>query len=333
MKPLSRIVFLVLVGGLAATPAAAGELFVASWNVENLFDTLDDPRVELDEEFTPTAPKKWTDERYQTKLRNLAQVIRKMNDNQGPDILGLCEIENRTVLTDLVAQLAPLQRKYRIVHQDSPSGRGIDCAILYDENRVKLHGQKFHNLQGIRTRDIVEARLQVGEQVLYVFMNHWPSRSGSPASERAKLAQVLRFRLDALLAEDARADIVILGDLNDEPDDLSVKEHLKTSGEPANLPKGTFYNTMTPIKQTRKGSYVYNNKWEVIDHVIVSPGLLDDRAFRWKPASTQLIQFDFQIFTPNNPNQIPRPNRTYSGDVYHFRGYSDHLPVACVLQY
>ena len=110
----------------------SGELGVAFWNVENLFDTVDDPKTEGDEEFTPGEPKAWTKTRLELKLTNLARVIGDMNSGQGPDVLGLCEIENRAVLELLVKHLDKTGRKYEIVHEDSPSYRGIDCALLYD---------------------------------------------------------------------------------------------------------------------------------------------------------------------------------------------------------
>ena len=107
----------------------ADELCIATWNVENLFDLEDDPNVQYDEDFTPQAPNRWTKERLDIKLKNLASIISKMNNGRGPDALGLCEIENRKVIEMLVAKLAPLGRDYQIVHKDSDSDRGIDTAL------------------------------------------------------------------------------------------------------------------------------------------------------------------------------------------------------------
>ncbi len=311
----------------------AEELYVASWNVENLFDTRDDPRVEGDEEFTPQGPKKWTVERLNIKLANLARVIGKMNQDRGPDVLGLIEVENRYVLERLVEQLAPLKRDYRIVHQDSPSDRGIDCALLYDASRLALRVASFHFVDADNTRDIVEAGFLCSGHPLRVFVNHWPSRSGNPEASRITAAQTVRRRLDEILKIDPQADVVILGDLNDYPTSDSLQVHLRALEEPAQATQGAFYNTMWPLHREGRGTYVYMNKWDVIDHVLVSPGLLDTQRLRWKPGSTQTVQFDFQMFHSSTAGALPRPSRSYSGSNFHRDGCSDHLPVACVLEY
>jgi predicted extracellular nuclease len=313
--------------------ATAEELYVACWNVENLFDLRDDPSVEGDEEFTPEAPKHWTRERLDIKLANLAKVISKMNGDRGPDVLGLIEVENHYVLRELVRSLAPLKRNYKIVHQDSPSDRGIDCALLYDADRLSLRVSSFHFVDAENTRDIVEAALVCNGNPLHVFVNHWPSRSGNPESYRIKAAKTLRQRLDELLTLDPQADVLVLGDLNDYPTNDSVKVHLKAAEEPQQATGGAFYNSMWPIHRQGRGTYVFENKWEVIDHVILSPGLLDTQRLRWKSGSTQTVLFDFQLFQSSMAGAIARPNRSFSGDRFHATGISDHLPVACVLEY
>jgi predicted extracellular nuclease len=316
-----------------ATGAGAGELCIATWNVENLFDTYDDPSVEGDEEFTPQAPKKWTAERLRIKVANLAKVICKMNDGRGPDVLGLVEVENRRAMQALVDQLEPLGRHYKIVHQDSPSDRGIDCAMIYDCDRLSLRVASFHFVDAENTRDIVEARFVLAGHPLHVFVNHWPSRSSNPEERRIEAAQTLRRRLDEILKLDAAADVVVLGDFNDYPTSDSIRVHLKTTGDPAQATGGVLYNSMWPIHRQGHGTYVYQNKWDVIDHIILSPGLLDTERLRWKPGSTQTVMFDFQLFQSKAAGTIARPNRSYSGNAFHATGISDHLPVECVLEY
>jgi predicted extracellular nuclease len=308
-------------------------LYVAFWNVENLFDTQDDPDNPGDDEFLPTSAKRWTPERFQIKVKNLAQVIQDMNDKKGPDVLGLCELENAAVVKALVAELAPLGRSYKLVHKDSPDKRGIDCAILYDSKKLKLASSTFLVVDAGQTREIVGAEFLADGKRLHVFANHWPSR-GNPEEHRITAAKTLRRRLDTMLAVEPDADIVILGDLNDEPTNVSVKDHLKASGDPKNLPAGHLFNTTWALKQDpNEGTYVFQNKWEVIDNVIVSPGLLDTKRFRWKEASTKPVKFDYQMFKPSNPNQIPRPSRSYTGNSFHKDGYSDHLPIGCVIEF
>src|SRR5215212_1793730 len=148
MNRLLPVALIMLtIGVTRATPAAlADEFFIGSWNVENLFDTKDDPSVKGDEEYTPESANHWTKERLDIKLKNLAKIISKMNDGKGPDVLGVCEIENRQVVEMLVEKLKPLGRKYEIVHKDSPSERGIDCAIVYDAAVFSLESPQFHHV-------------------------------------------------------------------------------------------------------------------------------------------------------------------------------------------
>jgi predicted extracellular nuclease len=308
---------------------------VAWWNVENLFDTADDPAVAGDEEFTPGGPKKWDEARLNRKLANLAGVIRKMNDKRGPDVLGVCEVENRSVVERLVTDLAVPGRRYHVVHQDSPSERGIDTAIVYDADRLELKAARFHPVPGIKTRDVAEAEFAVAGadgRRLWVFANHWPSQA-HPEDERNRAADVLRARLDAILAADAAADVVILGDLNDHPGDEAVTRHLKTTDDPAKATGGVLYDTVWPIQRAGRGTYVFRNKWEVIDHLVVSPGLLAKDGLRWRRDSTTELKYPELIFDPKGDKQIPRPNRTFSGNAYHATGVADHLPLECVLEY
>jgi predicted extracellular nuclease len=307
------------------------EFFVVSWNVENLFDLEDDPNIELDEEFTPAAPKRWTAERLERKLNNLATIIKKMNDNRGPDVLGLCEVENRKVVEMLVEKLAPLGRKYEIVHKDSPSDRGIDCALIYDANHFGLADSAFHFVDAEKTRDIVEAKLRHTGTDLFVFVNHWPSRNNDEA-QRIKAASVLRARLDEILAADATADVVLIGDFNDEPDNVSIKDHLRAATSDADLPAGSLFDSTAVIRAANQGTFVWDDQWQLIDHIIISPGLLDESGFRWKRGSSQRVEFPELFFHPNRPGAIPRPSRSYSDNNFHRAGFSDHLPVACVIE-
>jgi predicted extracellular nuclease len=325
------IFVLLLLSGCGSRQSIAEELCIASWNVENLFDLEDDPGVEGDEDFTPQASKRWTKERLDIKLRNLAKIISKMNDGRGPDVLGLCEVENLKVVEMLVARLAPLGRKYEIVHKDSPSDRGIDCALIYDANVFSLSDSKFHFVDAQRTRDIVEARLKRDDAELFVFVNHWPSRNNDEW-QRLKAAEVLRRRLDEILAADAKADIVMMGDFNDEPDNVALKDRLRAAQSPENLSAGTLYDTTAYISAEGKGTHVYDNEWNLLDHIIVSQGLLDENGFRWKEKSSRRLEFPELFFHPRPPQLIARPNKSYSGDNFHRTGYADHLAVVCIIE-
>jgi predicted extracellular nuclease len=318
-----------------ATSVVAEDLHFSYWNVENLFDTEDDPAVDGDEEFTPRGEKKWNDEKLKQKTKNLTRVITAMNSQRGTDLLGLGEIENLHAVEMVVKELATLNRQYKIIHHDSPSGRGIDCAIIYDGAKFNLLDAQFHQVLETTkpTREIVEAKLSTSSgSVIHVFANHWPSRA-NPESDRLKAAETLRKRIDVILNTDPAADLIIMGDLNDFPDNKSVKEALNTTEHLHDATGNVLFNTMWPLFRTQdKGSYVYKNKWQVLDQIIVSPGMLDRHAFAWKPDSSEsVIVTKDQLFDPDG-EAIPRPNRTYSGNAYHKSGYSDHLPVQAIIQ-
>jgi len=321
----------VVLSALSTTSSRAHELYIASWNVENLFDLEDDPQVEFDEDFTPQSPKRWTKERLDIKLNNLARVISKMNGKRGPDVLGLSEVENRRVVEMLVEKLRPLGRKFEIVHKDSPSDRGIDCALIYDADVFSLADSKFHYVEAEKTRDIVEARLRRHDRDLFVFVNHWPSRNNDEW-QRLAAAKVVRTRLDEILSADPDADIVMVGDFNDEPENQSIKDELRAAASPDNLPAGSLFNTTAPIHAAGEGTFVYDNKWNLLDHIIVSPGLLDEDAYRWKLGSTKRIDDPELFFHPRFRGAIARPSKSYSDNDFHKDGYSDHLAVGCVIE-
>ena len=228
----------------------------------------------------------------------------------------------------LVEHLKPLGRKYEIVHKDSPSERGIDCAIIFDGAVFTLADSKFHHVDAENTRDIVEAKLHRKDNDLYVFMDHWPSRHHEE-SFRNKAADTARKRIDEILAADAKADIILLGDFNDESTDESIRDHLRTATTAENLPAGTLFDTTAAIRAAGKGTFVYKNKWDMLDHIIVSPGLLDPAGFRWKEGSSQTVEFPEQFYQPPYPGIIKRPSTSYSKDTFHKNGYSDHLPLSC----
>jgi endonuclease/exonuclease/phosphatase family metal-dependent hydrolase len=324
------VLALLALASFGPCPVCADEFVIASWNLENLFDTADDPKVALDEDFTPQSQKRWTGERLDIKLNNLSGVIRKMKDGRGPDVLGLCEVENRKVTEMLIEKLQPLGRKYEIIHKDSPSERGIDCAIVFDRAVFSLADSEFHHVDAGKTRDIVEAKLRRNDQDLYVFMDHWPSRHHEPPA-RKKAGDTLRKRIDEILAADANADIVLLGDFNDESTDESIRDHLRAASTAENLPAGTLFDTTAAIRAAGKGTFVYKNKWDLLDHIIISPGLLNQGGFRWKEGSSQRLEYPELFYQPNYPDAINRPSASYTKNDFHKNGVSDHLPLNCVI--
>jgi Endonuclease/Exonuclease/phosphatase family len=163
-----------------------------------------------------------------------------------------------------------------------------------------------------------------------VFMDHWPSRFHED-SYRDKAADVLRKRVDELLLADPKTDIIMIGDFNDEADNESIRDHLRAAKTADHLPAGSLFDSTAPLAGTGKGTIVYKNKWEWIDHVIISPGLLDSAGYQWKKGSSRRIDFPELIFHPRGKGEIERPNQSYTRNDFHKSGYSDHLPVGCVL--
>ena len=334
-----RAVTLCLLGAISLW-GADDRYFTAFWNVENLFDTVDDPRTN-DEEFTPTGKSEWSVDRLNTKYQHLAQVINAMNEGQGPDILGLAEVENRMVVETLVRD--HLKRKYTIIHQESPDERGIDCAILFDASRFTLIRSEMIPIalpENGKTRDIVHGEFVTNRaeknasQLLHVFVNHWPSRYGGMEKTdplRKMTALVLREHVDLLLKIDANADILIMGDLNDYPDNASVLSVLAAKPTTDKLLPGELYNSTWPMfKDPAQGTYMYRGEWNVLDQVILSQGLLDNRNFSWVSESTGRFLEPYQLQSEGKYSGYP--NRTYGGGRY-LGGYSDHLPVYCRIKF
>jgi len=316
---------------LALSQPNEGKFFrIAFYNVENLYDTIDDPMTD-DQDFLPGSRIPWTAERYETKLDHLAKVIADLSESQPVAVFGLCEIENRKVLDDLVSSPAILPFGYKIIHADSPDERGIDNAMLYDEGQFQpLAVQHVAvDLPGDKTRNILYVKgisRKTKGDTLHLFVNHWPSRSeGQEVSEpkRIRAAEVLKSKVDSVFAGNQRALIVIMGDLNDEPADKSVGGVLQAIA-PADKPAaGVLYNLMIPLHREGKGTLYYKD-WDLFDQIIISGGFwLKQKGLRYSGSSGNIFSPDYLLFT--NKEGLSRPNRTAAKDYY--GGYSDHLPV------
>lgn len=299
---------------------------VMFYNVENLFDTQDDPSTD-DGDFTPTGKLKWNDERYRTKLEHIAEVVSGV-DAVGPALVGLCEVENETVLRDLMKQSFFREKKYAFVHRDSPDERGIDVALLYRKGIFQPSHTRFFQVPlqeaNDKTREILYVRGALEKEEIHVFVNHWPSRSkGQQESEpdRLSAARVVKLRTDSILNLDPMARIVIMGDLNDHPDDKSVREVLGATSPQA---AGVLVNTMWNMAERKEGSHYYKGEWGALDQVIVSKAMLTATS-GWKlEGEGRAWKQPLVLFTDRDGNA--RPNRTYVGEDYK-GGYSDHLPV------
>ena len=318
-----------------------GDRVIAFYNLENLFDTINTPEIR-DGEFTPEGSKKWNAEKYEQKLNNISKVILGISGAEGkkggPSVIGLCEVENEDVLRDLINRTPLGKSGYSIVHHQSPDWRGIDVALLYREKHfvpdtsVSQPVYLFDPVTGrrIATRDqlLVSGYLD-GEKIFFI-VNHWPSRWGGAMYSqpmRIAAAQVCRHIVDSVQKVDSLAKIIIMGDLNDDPDNLSVKYYLNACGTPDSLKAGQLYNCTYSIFKEGTGSLKYKGVWNLFDQFIVSSELLNSsKGFRVK--KTEVFKPGYLIEQEGDYKGYPL--RTYAGKK-HLGGFSDHLPTYIVL--
>ncbi len=296
---------------------AQTEHTIACYNVENLFDTIDDPKKD-DSEFLPGSANLWNTSKYLEKIAHINQVIDQMNN---PLIVGFVEIENAAVVRDVIKHSKKMNHKFGVVHYDSPDERGIDVAMIYDSSTLKLLKSGFiryalPDSAHSKTRDIVWAKYKSGKDEFYAMVNHWPSRrSGEKESEvnRMIAANAAEKFIDSLMNINQNTKIVFMGDLNDHPEDKAPQ---------------VIYKKMTQMIYPKSGefggSYCYKSQWEVLDHIMVSPAFLTQKGIKVVKDSGKIYSFPFLI-TEYKGSKVPF--RTYGSKEY-LGGYSDHLPVS-----
>jgi endonuclease/exonuclease/phosphatase family metal-dependent hydrolase len=330
---------------LAAVVAAFGLLYlftscgqtppvhftVAFYNVENLFDTINGDG-ERDGDFTPQATVSWNTERYNRKLSNIARVLGAIDSTELPLVIGLAEVENLRVLRDLVATQPLDKGNYDIVHFDSPDERGIDVALLFRHNMLQpLHSRPYPLTFDFdstdRTRDLLYFKALADADTLHFLVNHWPSRSGGKElsdPKRQRAAQQVRQVADSIFRFDTNANIIIMGDLNDNPADDNVAVTLGALAPENNVRKKQLYNLATE-KFTRGEGTLYWRSWDLFDQFIVSSNVLEGNStYKLSPASIQILKKDWMLFRQKDGEMVP--NRT-AGRSEYYGGYSDHLPV------
>ncbi len=308
---------------------------VMFYNVENLFDTVDDT-IKDDDDFLPSGIMRWNNTRYNKKINGLYKTIVAAGEWSPPEIIAFCEVENKKVLEDLIYGTYLSKFNYRIIHEDSPDQRGIDVCIIYKKESVKIIDYHYWIPQGIKrdeftSRSILYAKIIINSDTVHLFVNHWPSRRGgvlAGESMRLKIAAMVREKADSLLGEKyPAAKIIILGDFNSTPDDQEMK--VLTSPRNGN---NNFVNLSERISEKGVGTYRYSGTWEMIDQVIVS---------EWFLLCGTGLYTDFdklRIFNPSflltNDPKFPgfTPFSTYRGFRYR-GGFSDHLPVLLDLNF
>ena len=305
---------------------------IGFYNVENLFDTIDNP-LKPDEEFTPQSKKQWNTERYNKKLNDIAKVINSM---QSPAIMGLCEVENETVLQDLTQNTSLNKYNYGIVHRESPDYRGIDNALIYQKKLFEVANVDVITINFPKsvigeeeyvTRDILYVTGTFNKkETIHIFVNHFPSRYGGMKQSEPKrlyVAQQLKKKIDELFAQNPKANIIVMGDMNDETDNNSIAKTLQALPEPDNSKTSTLVNCAAKLDQEGKGTYNFRGNWNMLDHIIVSSPLLSKKS---KIGIGEFVIHQEKWMMYDNKKYGLTPNRTYGGTNY-YGGFSDHLPV------
>jgi endonuclease/exonuclease/phosphatase family metal-dependent hydrolase len=338
MKKIYLLFIAISISNITCAQQKNDTLFVAHWNVENLFDTLDDPKTE-DEEFLPSSEKEWNIERLDKKMYNLSRLIRSMNSDNGPDLLGVCEVEHQFLLDTMITKHLS-DKSYKTAYLESLDGRGIDNGIIFNSKKFSLLDIKGHRVDiggGYDTRYILEGIfLFEKKDTIYFFVNHWPSRRGGEDEsepKRISAAKTLRSVVDAILSKNSKSNIIIVGDFNDEPTNMSITESLKAqpffcdSLDHENLREdfGTdLFNLSYKAWFDGSGSYKYKDDFNMLDQIIISKELLLGEKIKYTCNSFEVYKPYLMVTRTGKFQGAPFP--TYGGTRY-LGGYSDHFPV------
>ncbi len=311
---------------------------IGFYNVENLFDTINDP-LKNDEQFLPDGSYQWNSDKYQLKLKNLADVISLIGEEHGGcAVLGVSEVENEAVLLDLVNQEKLKKFNFKVAHHDSPDRRGVDVCFLYQEKRFEMLSIKGFTLvipdkPDFITRDQV---LMTGvlDQVdtLFLIVNHWPSKIGGERRSsplRVAAAELTKHICDSIYQHHPDAKIIIMGDFNDNPNAKSFTKGLGAVGKMKDLKKNDIFNPMYQMFRDGIGSIAYQDNWELFDQILVSSNLITAAPNTYKYISAHVFRRNFMI---NKTGSFAGyPHRTFAGGAF-LGGYSDHLPVYIILE-
>ncbi|MBX2887184.1 MAG: endonuclease/exonuclease/phosphatase [Ferruginibacter sp.] len=334
------IIFLIFSNSLLAQKKDYRVSVVGFYNLENLFDTVNNP-LKNDEEFLPNSARQYNTRIYYDKLDRLSDVISQMGTDVNPDglaILGVAEVENDTVLKDLVKRPKLKDRKLKICHYDSPDARGIDVGMLYNPKyfSVLFSAPFFVQLPGgskdaYFTRDVLYVKGLLDGDTMHVFVNHWPSRSGGeersrPGREAA--AQVVKDKVDSILAKSPNAKYIIMGDLNDDPISPSITKVLNAKGKKEDVKANGIYNPWVDMYKRGIGTSPYQDAWGLFDQIMVSNSMLDKNTGGYHFYKQMIFNKEFLVQKTGKYRNYSK--RTWSGITYNY-GYSDHFPVYIIL--
>jgi len=313
---------------------------IGFYNLENYFDTLDDPKIN-DDDFLPAGSYNYTAEVYLDKINHLCEVLGQVGTDVSPDglaMFGVAEIENEKVLQDLVSQPVFKKRHYKIVHYDSPDARGIDVGLIYNPKYFKVLSSEslfvpLKNPDGTPyyTRDMLWVSGILAGDTIHVFVGHWPSRRGgeeASAPGRALAAKISKKVIDSLMREDINTKVILMGDLNDDPNSPSVTQVLGAKTNIKKVKDGDLYNPWwTNFLSRGIGTLAWSDSWNLFDQIIISSAFLkkEQDGFFFKDAHI----FNRQFMVTKSGKYKGYPMRTYNGSIYN-GGYSDHFPTYCI---
>lgn len=336
IKTLFLFFTLLLLIGCSRSPTTSKKerLFTfAFYNTEKLFDTENNPQTQEDA-FTPTGDTEWTEERYTTKLKNIATVVAGIGGEGGPAMVGLAEVENKQVVEELV-NTPPLRKfNYEVIHYDMPDEQGLDVALIYQPKHFNpTYTESISINTGeteYSTRDILQVKGEFRGELITVYVNHWPARSRTRAgrqndSRLRSAAQTLRQQIDQQQEADPNAKIIVLGDFNVDPDGAVMTEVLNATGRPDPSYKEELFNTHYLPFVNGFGSYPGQGDPLMPDQILISKSLLHNEE------GLQYVHGSAGIYNPNNIKYLfgkykDTPIRTFSGNLY-IGGYSDHFPI------
>lgn len=314
------------------------EYNIVFWNVENLFDSVNSSRrTEKLQRTIGKSLKGWTADIVKKKVKRLSEIIRKMNQGKGPDILGVCEVENKHVLELLKNELNSLNRHYDIAHHDTADHRGIDIAYIYDSSLFTAEDQFSHYIiKRSATRDLFQVNFRTKSNNLIVVVgNHWPARTaGQFESEPYRLiaGETLAYFHDRILEINGKdTAIIAMGDFNDEPFNRSLTDYARAKRIRKKVTYATsakFLNLMWSISGQGVGSYYYNNEPNVLDQFLISKGIVTGKSdFTLMRNSVDILRFPEMV----NAGRYPSPIRFGQKDKINPKGYSDHFPISLIL--
>lgn len=334
---------------------------ISWWNVENLFDSENSPN--RSEKLQRTLKKEltdWTDDILGKKIAQLSQIISKIDNNLGPDILGICEVENRSVVDRLKDSLNNIlsHHKYDVVHADTQDKRGIDIAFIYDTKKFEVEKDENNNdlifshfvVKSEATKDILQTNFITKKsdrkRRLVLIGNHWPSRSGGQYESepyRIVAGETLSYFHKRILEENngeedtdnnnSDISILVMGDFNDEPFDRSVIKHALALSHSLKIKfsrdKPWLYNLMYPLVGKGIGTFYFNNFPNLLDQFMVSKGIVSEKEFKIKEDSIQILKFPEMV---KGRYKIPVKFGRPSNKTLNINGYSDHFPISIILQ-